>query len=156
MRKIILYCIVFLFLVANAIAIYKNITLSYDPIFLNMTTGCDGEIAFKPKTDYEFQVCANDGTIDYGCVIYSSEEYNKTFNISTIDFIGDTLLIKNYDRRELKEGQIVCYKTNSLSVCHRIIGIAGDTLVVQGDNNRLYEVIDKNDVIGLCVGVLYT
>ena len=87
--------IVLIGLSSFASALVKNMSISYDANYLNMSDGCEGEIGFMPKESYELDVCANNGATDLGCKTYSSGEYNKSTNISTDYFVDDNL--NNYD-----------------------------------------------------------
>ena len=75
-------------------ATIKNMSITFQPNEINMTDGCSGAIGFMPDSDNSFQICANDGITNYGCVNYISGEFNSSTNLSTNYFIGNTT--KNY------------------------------------------------------------
>lgn len=76
-------------------------------------------------------------------------------------FTGNTVILQNYDHKKdnLKEGWLVRYRVQNKSYSssiHRIRGVYMDYIITQGDANGTYERINKTDVLGVVIGVLFT
>jgi len=58
---------------------------------------------------------------------------------------------------EYKEGWIVVAQLpGNHTIAHRIRGVYPDFVVTQGDTNDEYEIVQKSDIIGVIVAVIYT
>ena len=67
---------------------------------------------------------------------------------------GDIVIIKIGD--EIRENDIITYKTNNVLITHRIMNIDGDTIIAKGDyNNTEDEPITKSQVIGKSVFIVH-
>lgn len=70
-------------------------------------------------------------------------------------FTGHTLLAREYEGGELKEGVIV----SANGITHRIVGDYTDTdgyYLTRGDNNRGSERVEPSEIDSVIIGVLYT
>jgi hypothetical protein len=73
-------------------------------------------------------------------------------------FDGNTLIEKRYDgTSKLSEGQIIRYiREDGAAVVHRVRADYGETVFVQGDSLKQGEIINKNKITHVIVGVLFT
>jgi hypothetical protein len=73
-------------------------------------------------------------------------------------FDGNTLIEKRYDgSSKLNEGQIIRYiREDGAAVVHRVRADYGETVFVQGDSLKQGEIINKNKITHVVVGVLFT
>ena len=72
-------------------------------------------------------------------------------------FEGNTLIQLKYTNQSLSEGQIVRYiGKDNVPFVHRIRAVYDETLLVQGDNLEISELISKSQVTHLVIGVLFT
>lgn len=66
---------------------------------------------------------------------------------------GDIVIIKIGD--EIKENDIITYKSGNALITHRVIEINGDKIIAKGDNNNAEdEPINKEQVIGKSVFII--
>ena len=73
-------------------------------------------------------------------------------------FEDNSVCFKEYEGGELKQGNIVHYKTNNNKTnegFHRIIAVQEDKIFSRGDNNKAEEIINHSDVKGILVLTLY-
>ncbi len=85
--------------------------------------------------------------------IYCYEYQGSSMNPAL--FEGNTVCFKRYNGEKLKQGNIIHYETTNNEGMHRIIAVQNNDLVVRGDNNRDDEIINKSQVKGVLVLVLY-
>lgn len=85
-----------------------------------------------------------------------SGEYKDSFDEGALVFIK---VLGDEDKKSLKAGDIVCFKTSDIFVTHRIISVNADeegnavSVVTKGDaNNASDGVIETRDIFGVCVG----
>jgi len=72
-------------------------------------------------------------------------------------FDGNTLIEELYDGRKLEEGQLVRFlRDDDTAVIHRVRADYGNTVSVQGDSLKEREIISKNQITHVVIGVLYT
>lgn len=66
---------------------------------------------------------------------------------------GDIVIIKIGD--EIKENDIITYKSGNALITHRVVEINGDKIIAKGDNNNAEdEPINKEQVIGKSVFII--
>lgn len=92
---------------------------------------------------------------------------DKYFFFETVGFSmrpflkgGERLIIKKDIFEELSVGDIILYRTNNQTVCHRVVkrSIKDKEIIffVRGDNSTaLPEIITKDVFIGKMIGVIY-
>ncbi len=91
-----------------------------------------------------------EGVQDFGTLKGASME-------PTIQTGHTLLLIKYSPEMNLTPGQIIRYvDEKNTSVIHRILAVYDDKLFVRGDNYPTGEMISKNQVMDVVLGVLYT
>ena len=67
------------------------------------------------------------------------------------------LIEKKYNQEALVEGQIIRFlREDGTAVVHRVRADYGDTVYVQGDSLKEGEIITKEQITHLVLGVLYT
>lgn len=74
-------------------------------------------------------------------------------------FSGNTLLLKDFEGGEIKEGEILRYEDGDGFVIHRVQANylkTSDYLLMRGDNNEYSSRITKDQVTHKVIGVLYT
>ncbi len=73
-------------------------------------------------------------------------------------FDGNTMIEKKYDGKErLEAGQIVRFlRKDGQAVIHRVRADYGSTVYVQGDSLKEGEIIEKERITHLVVGILFT
>lgn len=73
-------------------------------------------------------------------------------------FDGNTLIEKRYDgSSKLNEGQIIRFiREDGAAVVHRVRADYGETVFAQGDSLKQGEIITKNKITHVIVGVLFT
>ncbi|MBD3203368.1 hypothetical protein GF327_03680 [Candidatus Woesearchaeota archaeon] len=94
-----------------------------------------------------------------GFFIYGADDYGTLQGPSMQPSIFDshTLIQVKYTDQNLSEGQIVrYYDSERTPVIHRIRGVYNNTVKVQGDNLDQDEIIEKNQITHLILGVLFT
>ncbi len=64
----------------------------------------------------------------------------------------DKVIIK--ESQDLKLYDIALYKVHNEYILHRIIGFEGNTLVISGDNARLIEKKEKEEIIGVVTEII--
>ncbi|MDO8556587.1 MAG: S26 family signal peptidase [Nanoarchaeota archaeon] len=60
-----------------------------------------------------------------------------------------------YDGRTLQPGDIISYKDKNIIKIHRVLNNTTEGYLVKGDNSNISETINKKDIKGILVGVLY-
>lgn len=87
-------------------------------------------------------------------------EYDKEVEVKGMSMFptfssGNLVLLREYDNEELSEGQIICYRNQENTACHRIISIYKDKILLKGDNNNYEEEISYDEINYIVVGVMY-
>lgn len=81
----------------------------------------------------------------YGMANVLSGSMEPTFSKGTL------LLVK--DTQDIQEGDIVVYQSRDELIVHRIISLAGDEVITQGDaNNVADEPFDRSQIKGKVIG----
>lgn len=111
----------------------------------NFIEGSHHELEYYLTTQ-GFYVLAN----DYG--IFNGPSMQPSI------FDGNTLIEKKYDGNStLKSGSIIRFvRDNGQAVIHRVRADYGNKVYVQGDSLKEGEIIDKNQITHVVIGVLYT
>ncbi|MBN2368110.1 S24/S26 family peptidase [Candidatus Woesearchaeota archaeon] len=95
-----------------------------------------------------------------GFFIRRADDYG-VFNgpsMQPVIFDGNIVVEKNYDKSsKLEEGQIVRFlRDDSTAVIHRVRADYGSEVYVQGDSLKEGEIISKDKITHVVVGVLFT
>ncbi len=70
---------------------------------------------------------------------------------------GNLLIEARYNKQELKEGHIIRFmRDDGTAVIHRVRADYGDRVYVQGDSLKDGEIINKDQITHLVIGVLFT
>ena len=91
---------------------------------------------------------------DVYCYTARGSSMNPSF------FESNTVCFKKYNGEKLKQGNIIHHETTNSTTTndrgmHRIIAVQNNEIVVRGDNSRYDEIINKSQVNGILVLVLY-
>ena len=118
-----------------------------------------GTTIYNVNNDNYIQASHND--IKYGFVgddlLIRNATLSGTYGVSmrpTI-FAGNKLIEIEYTNQQLREGQIIIFKTVDGFTAHRIKGIYGDYVTTQGDNNQAHEYVNYENITHIVIGVLY-
>jgi len=94
-----------------------------------------------------------------GFIIGFVDDYGK-FNgpsMQPVIFDGNLVIEKRYNNENLDAGQIIRYVRNDgTPVIHRVRADYGDSIYVQGDSEKKGEIIKKDQVTHIVIGVLFT
>jgi len=94
-----------------------------------------------------------------GFFIISANDYGL-FNGPSMQpaiYDGNLLIETKYRDQELKEGHIIRFMRNDgTAVIHRVRADYGDKVFVQGDSLKDGEIVDKDRITHIIIGVLYT
>ena len=94
-----------------------------------------------------------------GFLIVSSDDYGL-FNGPSMQptiYDGNLLIEARYNKQELKEGHIIRFMRNDgTAVIHRVRADYGERVYVQGDSLKDGEIINKDQITHLVIGVLFT
>ena len=138
-------------------------------IFLNVYYATNFRIIDKRLSDIEENQVLNylqgsHNEVDYrltnaGFLVSSADDFGK-FNGPSMQpsiFDGNILIEKRYLGEELSEGQIVRFlRDDGYAVIHRIRANYGDKYYIQGDSLKDGEIVEKNKITHVVVGVLFT
>jgi hypothetical protein len=96
---------------------------------------------------------------EHGFLVRSADD-SGLFNgpsMQPVIYDQNTLIEKTYNGENLTEGQVVRFlRDNGDAIVHRVRADYGDTIFVQGDSLKDGEIISKDKVTHIVVGVLYT
>ena len=94
-----------------------------------------------------------------GFFIESSNDYGL-FNgpsMQPVIYDGNLLIEKRYDNEQLTEGQIIRFmRSDGTAVVHRVRADYGVKVYVQGDSLKEGEIIDKEQITHIVIGILFT
>ena len=94
-----------------------------------------------------------------GFFIMSSDDFGL-FNGPSMQptiYDGNLLIEKRYNDEQLKEGHIIRFMRNDgIAVIHRVRADYGERVYVQGDSLKEGEIINKDQITHLVIGVLFT
>lgn len=109
----------------------------------------------NPETEINYE--KNKRSVEVGVDAVSKPE---GMSMRPTIFTGNTVLLQEYNGKELESGQIIRYKSAEGGyVIHRIRASYLDTegyLLVQGDNTESEERVEKEKITHRVKGVLYT
>ena len=72
-------------------------------------------------------------------------------------FDSNTLIEQTFNNSQLEEGQIIRFmRDNGTAVIHRVRADYGDTVYVQGDSLKEGEIIRKDQITHIIIGILFT
>lgn len=71
--------------------------------------------------------------------------------------IGKTIIEKNFNKNDIKVGDIIQYRKNDHYVVHRVIWRDENNFIAKGDHNITpdLEIYPISDVVGIVVAVIY-
>jgi len=96
---------------------------------------------------------------DFGMLINSADDYGL-FNgpsMQPVIFDQNILIEQKYNGQELEEGMIIRFlRDNNQAVIHRVRADYGDRVYVQGDALKEGEIISKDQITHIVIGVLFT
>lgn len=96
---------------------------------------------------------------EHGFLIRSVDEFGILTGPSMQPAIFDqnTIIEKTYNQEPLLEGQIVRFtRADKQAVIHRVRADYGDKVYVQGDSLKEGEIINKNQITHIVIGVIFT
>lgn len=138
-------------------------------LFLNIYYATNFRIVNERLTEIEdnqnfnfIQSVHNDLDYDlteHGFLIRSADEYGILSGPSMQPTIFDqnTIIEKSYNQEPLIEGQIIRFeRANNQAVIHRVRADYGDKVFVQGDSLKEGEIINKDQITHIVIGVLFT
>ena len=103
--------------------------------------------------DIEYQLTPN------GFFIMTADDYGL-FNGPSMQptiYDGNLLVEKKYNNEQLTEGQIIRFMRNDgTAVIHRVRADYGDKVFVQGHSLKDGEIINKDQITHLVIGILFT
>jgi len=70
-------------------------------------------------------------------------------------FEGNVVCFKEYRNESLKQGNIIHYVNGGGDDIHRIVAVQPDVLLVQGDNNNAQDLVNRTQVRGVLVMMIY-
>lgn len=102
-------------------------------------------------------------TLDYfltaqGFIVTTADDYG-TFSGPSMQpsiFDSNILIEKKYHNETLQEGSIIRFMRGNEAVIHRVRADYGSTVFVQGDSLKEGEIISKDKITHIVIGVLYT
>lgn len=78
-------------------------------------------------------------------------------SMQPVIFDGNTLIEKIYNNSDLEEGQIIRFvRDDGAAVIHRVRADYGETVYVQGDSLKEGEIIRKDQITHVIIGILFT
>jgi hypothetical protein len=99
------------------------------------------------------------GLSDFGFLINSADDYGL-FNGPSMQpaiFDQNILIEQKYNGQELEEGMIIRFlRDNDQGVIHRVRADYGERVYVQGDSLKEGEIISKDRITHIVIGVLFT
>ena len=103
--------------------------------------------------DIEYQLTPN------GFFIMTADDYGL-FNGPSMQptiYDGNLLVEKKYNNEQLQEGQIIRFmRSDGTAVIHRVRADYGERVYVQGDSLKDGEIINKDQITHLVIGILFT
>lgn len=76
--------------------------------------------------------------------------FSYTLGKSMDPTIGSSVFYSDYNGEDLNPGDIISFKSDDISIVHRIIEVNDNYLITKGDNNKFAdERISKNSVEGI-------
>ena len=107
----------------------------------------------SPHNELEFDLT------EHGFLIRSADNYGVLTGPSMQPTIFDqnTIIEKSYNQEPLVEGQVIRFtRANGQAVIHRVRADYGNKVFVQGDSLKEGEMINKDQITHIVIGVLFT
>ncbi len=103
--------------------------------------------------DIQYQLMPN------GFIILTADDYGM-FNGPSMQptiYDGNLLIEKKYNNEQLQEGQIIRFlRDDGTAVIHRVRADYGNKVFVQGDSLKDGEIINKDQITHIVIGILFT
>ncbi len=96
---------------------------------------------------------------EHGLLVRSADDYGilSGSSMQPVIFGQHTLIEMTYTGADLEEGQIIRFtRRNGEAVIHRVRADYGSEVYVQGDSLKEGEIINKDQITHIVIGVLYT